>query len=991
MHVSSRLRIGALVSALVLAAGLTVPTAALAAVAPAVKDDPILIDTGHVDAFNLVLNEDDSVRLVLKEDVTGSHVLRTPESVELFIKSQSIVTGLPAVALPPGAPADLYHLPITQDNELLWPGWDTQSVQAAYPGAKTEFDVAVAGPGDVFIWTQGPFGDPRSLLVGGGYKLPATINQPFPAHTHANWGFTEPGAYSFTVTARVTSADGTRTSTSNTAEYSFTVAPAPETLAVTGAENPVDAGSQLTLTAAQAPASSTFSAYQWQTRASADAEWADVAGATAVNLTVTAAEGAQYRALISGGRDFSTGAEVPLTVTSQPVTIAIKADPVVPQIGIAPLSHHYHSGSPIKLTLTTTTPDALSGDIRWYLQREDQDAPVALGGAAGPTHSLTAEQALHGAKVTAELVGESGAVLATAPARTIDVDDHGAAPLQKVAIQGLAGQYESGETATLTATVTPASVLNRYEWYVQEQGETSPTLVPGENDADLSFEVTEQFSGAAVIARLTYDDGRAYSESAPVIIKVHDPDEIPATDLMIETNRDEDDYWTGQTATLTAKQSTATGLTAYRWLAKLPGTSEFTAVDGQTAEQYKFKPTLTNSGVQVKVQLLLDGEIHAESDAVTITAQVRPVVTTLTVSGDKQSYAPGDTAQLTSAQTPQTDEAHYHWYVKRAGASDFVWVDQSRDKDLDYPVTAEDAGAQLVVRLFDDTHAIIAESAPYTLTVANGGSDPDPVTVLTIEGVASGYYVGETAGLTAVQTPATAENHYHWFIKRSGDADYSVISGALTGSLAHEVAEADAGALIVAKLYNHDHEVIAESTPATITVLPGSPKPTTAPAAQTEAALEGIAAGGITPSSTSVVAGQVITVQVGEGSEHAGEWVAAWLFSDPVLLTSDWIQVTADGTIAVTIPAGTPAGAHRLAVFDSTGALIGWQQLQVGAAAGAGAGSGSAAGNASGGGLAVTGAEFGGYLTAGSLLLLIGAGVLFVARRRSAAAIDAAE
>lgn len=983
MHVSSRLRGGALAGALVLVSGLALPTAALAADDPVVKDDPIRFESGHIDAFNLVLNADDSVRLLLKEDVTGSHVLRTPESVELFVASDAVTTGIPTAALPDGAPESFSYLPLTQDHKLIWPGWDTQSVQSAYPGAKTTFDVDVDGPGEIFLWSNGTFGDVKSLLVGGGYTLPGSIDQPFPAHAHANWAFTEPGEYTLTATAQVQSADGTKTSTSNEATYTFIVAPAPNAVSVTGAEDAVSPGSDVTLAAAQAPAGASFSAYSWQTRATAGDEWSPVADATTAEITVSAVDGAQYRATVSGGKDYTSGTATPMSVSSDPVTISTtdEQEPSPQTIAIAALADHYHSGSPIDLAITAD-PAVENGQYRWYVQRVDQDEPVAIDGATGATHRLVAEQALNDAIVTAELVDAEGDVLATAEPATIEVDDHGAAPLQKVTIGGLADHYHSGDDATLSATVEPQSVLTAFQWFVQKHGETQPQPIDGATSADHTFTVTEELDGAAVIAALTYDDGRTYAQSAPAIVNLDDHGAVPDTQLTIATSRDADDYWVGQTATLTAEQSVPTGLTEYEWLTKLPGADDFTVVEDETAVEYSFKPTLANSGVQVKVRLVRDGETHAESDAVTITAQQRPVATTLTVTADKDEYAPGDTAQLTSAQNPQTGVEHYHWYIKRAGASDYVWVDQSRDKDLAYPVTAEDDGAQLVIRLFDETHATIAESAPVTLNVSGGSTDPEPVTELRIDGLADGYHVGETATLTAIQTPETGEDHWHWFIKRAGDADYSVISGALTATLTHEVTAADADATVVAKLYDHDHAVIAESSPVSITVLSGSAKPGDAPAAQTAGALEGIAAGGISVSTDAPQAGQVVTVEV--GAERAGEWVAAWLFSEPVLLNGDWTQVAADGTIAVTIPADTEPGAHRLAVFDAEGAVIGWQQLQISAA--------DAAGGGASGALATTGGSIdGGWLGAAILLLLAGSSVFVVSRRMMRRGQSAAE
>lgn len=720
MHVKTRSRVATgLVGLLAVTGALLAPSPAFAAEP---IDDPIRFDHGHIDMFALALNDDGSARLALKEDVTGSHVERTPESVELFVKSQAIVDGVPAQYLPSGLEGAAYQLPLTQDPNLLWPGWDSMAISSAYgSNAKIEIDVTdVSGPGEVFLWSQGPFGDPRQILTGS-WKLPAKINQAAPAHVHSNWAFTEPGTYHLTAQATVTSGDGTRTSTTNAADYTFVVAPAPTQLEIDGAASTVEPGAEVTLTAEQTPADSTFFDFAWYTRASADAEWQQITDATERALTITAVDGAQYRATISGGQNIAAGG--PFVVESAAVTIDAAAAPVSPTITIDPLAHHYHSGSPIDL-VATSDPEIDAATYRWTVQRTDQSAPSTLA-ETGATARLTAEQALTGAEVRVALLDAEGTALAESDPVTIDVDDHGAAPLQKVTIGGLADHYHTGDTVALTASVDPASVLSRFEWYVQAPGETAPQLIAGAHDADYEFEATNELAGAAIIAKLTYDDGRPYTESAPVIVHLDDHGhEVPDTDLSVTTDRAADDYWVGQTARLTAKQSTPTGLTEHRWLVKQPGSDEFATVSGSSAADYSFKPTLANSGIQVKVQLLHDGEVHAESAPVTITTQQRPVVTELIVEADKASYVTGETAQLTSRQNPESGIDHYHWYVKRAGAADFVWVDQSRDADLAYPVTLEDDGAQLVIRLFDETHAVIAESAPLTLAVGDGATDP---------------------------------------------------------------------------------------------------------------------------------------------------------------------------------------------------------------------------------------------------------------------------
>ena len=76
---------------------------------------------------------------------------------------------------------------------------------------------------------------------------------------------------------------------------------------------------------------------------------------------------------------------------------------------------------------------------------------------------------------------------------------------------------------------------------------------------------------------------------------------------------------------------------------------------------------------------------------------------------------------------------------------------------------------------------------------------------------------------------------------------------------------------------------------------------------------------------TNVVAGETITIAV--GTAYAGQVVDGWVFSTPTYLGQ--ATVSASGSVTFTVPAGLPAGTHRLVVTDSTGAVIGWQYLEV--------------------------------------------------------------
>jgi hypothetical protein len=137
---------------------------------------------------------------------------------------------------------------------------------------------------------------------------------------------------------------------------------------------------------------------------------------------------------------------------------------------------------------------------------------------------------------------------------------------------------------------------------------------------------------------------------------------------------------------------------------------------------------------------------------------------------------------------------------------------------------------------------------------------------------------------------------------------------------------------------------------------PGTGPTPTAPA---ETQLTSATQNGVTGPS-SARAGATITVNV--GASHAGEQVHGWVFSTPTYLGQR--IVSAAGTIQLTLPAGLAAGAHRLAVLDANGNVIGWFALAVSAAA-----------------LGATGADADAGLALAALLL--GAGGVLVLTRLS--------
>jgi LPXTG-motif cell wall-anchored protein len=142
--------------------------------------------------------------------------------------------------------------------------------------------------------------------------------------------------------------------------------------------------------------------------------------------------------------------------------------------------------------------------------------------------------------------------------------------------------------------------------------------------------------------------------------------------------------------------------------------------------------------------------------------------------------------------------------------------------------------------------------------------------------------------------------------------------------------------------------------------------PAEAPVAAGEASLVPALRGGISVSDDTLQAGQTFTITVDE--RNRSRYVAAFVYSAPVGL-GGWQLASAAGEISATLPAGIAPGAHRLAVQDASGAVIGWVDITVLA-------DGSAV-------LAATGADASPALGAAAMLLTLG--VLLVLRRRRGA------
>ena len=187
------------------------------------------LDRGHADIFDLTSDASGALTLRIKEDATGSGVMREPEQTLLAV-NKSTLTQIPAsVSQATGAPAAAYLLGQSGDNQatVLWPGWDTLGVAAGgYDAAR--FHISYTGPADgrIYAFTSSFTEGMKAVTNDGSFDLAPggdDIDQPYAAHKHVNWLFTRAGRYTLTVQASAWTPGNTGAANAQSAVHTYTI------------------------------------------------------------------------------------------------------------------------------------------------------------------------------------------------------------------------------------------------------------------------------------------------------------------------------------------------------------------------------------------------------------------------------------------------------------------------------------------------------------------------------------------------------------------------------------------------------------------------------------------------------------------------------------------------------------------------------------------------------------------------------------------------
>lgn len=138
-------------------------------------------------------------------------------------------------------------IPLVEDVNLdtVWLGVRAQGDGARYGATRTSqvlvHATGMTGPGDVFAYLTGTFGDTDVSIDSSDGFDPSdgydddTLTLPVDAHTHLSWAFTQPGVYTLTLAAQVQVEDTARPVDVGSATFTFAVGVNPAEAGVAGA------------------------------------------------------------------------------------------------------------------------------------------------------------------------------------------------------------------------------------------------------------------------------------------------------------------------------------------------------------------------------------------------------------------------------------------------------------------------------------------------------------------------------------------------------------------------------------------------------------------------------------------------------------------------------------------------------------------------------------------------------------------------------------
>ncbi|WP_422771448.1 choice-of-anchor M domain-containing protein [Plantactinospora sp. WMMC1484] len=295
---------------------------------PAAAAERVVLSKGHTDAVDVHL-EDGVLSLQVHDDTVEPAVSRDPADVifHALPASAAAVPDHPDYAFLGPAGSTIWLLPQIQNPDLLWPGWNTTTLEnGVFRGDEVTISlVDVDGPGNVWVYMEDAIGLPLHQFRSDD-GLPDALQVPVHTHAHANWAFGATGTYTLKFQADATLADGTPVST-GPVDYTFVVGdltgsppPTEINLDIYGLEDSYSPGRQVNLVAAT-DIETELDHFHWFSRCPGAAEFTVIAGEGSFSYQFTATEalnGCQYKAILYDDDHNAVAEADPVTLVVEP-------------------------------------------------------------------------------------------------------------------------------------------------------------------------------------------------------------------------------------------------------------------------------------------------------------------------------------------------------------------------------------------------------------------------------------------------------------------------------------------------------------------------------------------------------------------------------------------------------------------------------------------------------------------------------------------------
>ncbi|MCW3029676.1 MAG: hemicentin-2-like [Solirubrobacterales bacterium] len=342
---------------------------------------------------------------------------------------------------------------------------------------------------------------------------------------------------------------------------------------------------------------------QWQTSSNGGANWANIAGATSDQLTITGAKttisGHQYRAVFKNAANTAG-------VFSEAATLTVQKAPAVTK---QPTSQTVNEGQTAVFEATASGFPAPT--VQWEVSSDGGGTWSPIEGATANKLTITSAQfSEDGNQYRA--VFTNAAATATSNAATLTVHIPPA-----VTQNPTSKTVEAGESATFEAVAT-GSPTPTVQWELSTNHGSTWTAISGATAATLTIAKT-QISEDGHEFRAVFANAGGKATSSAATLTVHQAPSVtkqPTSTTVIE----------GQTATF---EATATGFPTptVQWEVSSDGGGTWSAIAGATAT----KLTITNAqfsedGNQYRA-VFTNAAATATSNAATLTVYAPPTVT----------------------------------------------------------------------------------------------------------------------------------------------------------------------------------------------------------------------------------------------------------------------------------------------------------------------------------------------------------------------------